>query len=289
MKRKIVNHIVLIMALLLAQAVTVRAQLVYSTNNGSITITFYNPTSNVVVIPNAITVNGVSLPVTSIGVDAFDTDRLPPLNSVTVPEGVTNIGAFAFNGCFVLTNITLPDSLQTIGQQAFQLNGLTDVTFGSLLSSIGSAAFSQSLSLTQILIPGNVTNFGGGVFGDCYVLTNAFFLGNAPTVGVDPFIGDTNVTVYYMPGTQGWGAFSSNTAAPVVLWNPKIQDAALQNNTFSFTITAPTNLPVAVETATDLGGAWTPVQSFTLTNGSFYFSDLPQTNCSTRFYRLSPP
>jgi hypothetical protein len=99
------------------------------------------------------------------------------------------------------------------------------------------------------------------------------------------------VTAYYLAGTTGWEEFSTNTGISTELWNPQIQSTeanfGFQNNQFGFNITGPPNLPVIVETADNLTSSnWTPLQSFTLTNGSVYFSDPQSTNSPARFYRI---
>jgi hypothetical protein len=78
------------------------------------------------------------------------------------------------------------------------------------------------------------------------------------------------------------------------LWDALIQAAAanfgVQNNQFGFNITGTANLPIVVEACTNLANpAWTPLQSLTLTNGLFYFSEPLQTNSTGRFYRVSSP
>jgi hypothetical protein len=37
------------------------------------------------------------------------------------------------------------------------------------------------------------------------------------------FYGDNNATVYYLPGTAGWGNFAQLSGRPTLLWNPKAQ------------------------------------------------------------------
>ena len=62
------------------------------------------------------------------------------------------------------------------------------------------------------------------------------------------------------------------------------------NNQFGFTITGPANISVTVQATTNLpGGSWTNLQSFTLTNGSIYFTDPGWTNYPSRFYRIAYP
>src|SRR5512134_3133288 len=100
----------------------------------------------------------------------------------------------------------------------------------------------------------------------------------------------SNVTVYYLPGTTGWG--TTFAGRPVVLWNPLVQtgDASfgVRTNRFRFTITGASNLVLVVEAATNLANpAWIPVGTNTLTGGASYFSDPEWTNHPARFYRLS--
>jgi hypothetical protein len=106
------------------------------------------------------------------------------------------------------------------------------------------------------------------------------------------FDGDNNVTVYYLPGTTGWGMWFGGL--PAVLWNPQAQtrDASfgVRTNQFGFNITGSSNLVIVVEACTDLANpVWQPFQTNTLTGGSAYFSDPQWTNYPARFYRLRSP
>jgi len=103
---------------------------------------------------------------------------------------------------------------------------------------------------------------------------------------------NTNVTVYYLPGTTGW----SNTyqGVPAVLWNPQIQASdghfGVRSNQFGFNITGTANIPIVVEACTNLANpVWTPLTNVSLTNGSFYFSDPQWTNYPGRFYGIGFP
>src|SRR5665647_1020082 len=100
--------------LLLALPAVVQAQFTFTTNNGAITITGYNGTGGVVVIPSA--TNGY--PVTSIGDTAFS--NKVNVTIVIIPNSVTNIGVSAFRLCTSMTNVTIGSSVTSIGSFAFQ-------------------------------------------------------------------------------------------------------------------------------------------------------------------------
>jgi hypothetical protein len=64
----------------------------------------------------------------------------------------------------------------------------------------------------------------------------------------------------------------------------------VQANQFGFSFTGPANLVIVVEAATNLANpTWIPLQTNTLSNGSFSFSDPQWTNCPARYYRIVGP
>src|ERR1051325_9457130 len=93
---------------LVALRLVVPAQFIFTTNNGTITITGYTGSETQVIIPS--TTNG--WPVTSIGANAFY--YRTNIASVTIPEGVTNIGSGAFYVCTNLGSISVPNTIATI-------------------------------------------------------------------------------------------------------------------------------------------------------------------------------
>jgi hypothetical protein len=123
-------------------------------------------------------------------------------------------------------------------------------------------------------------------------LHGVYFQGDAPSVGSDVFYDDNNGTVYYLPGTTGWGATFGGR--PVKLWNPQVQTSGasfgVRTNQFGFTITGTSNILVVVEASTNLANpTWSALATNTLTSGSSYFSDPQWTNYPGRFYRLRWP
>ena len=269
----------------------------------------------------------VTLPnsVTSIGGETFA--NCAGLTNVTIPDSVTSIGVFAFWNCG-LASVTIPNSVTSIGETAFdecyRLTGInvtaSNPAFASVggvlfnenrstlieypvgqagayaipngVSAIGDYAFWSSFYLTSVTIPNSVTNIKDSAFFNCYSMTKAYFDGNAPTVSSSAFGLDPNTTVYYLPGTTGWGPTFGGR--PTALWNPKVQiggsSFGVSTNQFGFTITGSSNLVVVVEASTSLANpTWSPLGTNTLVGGSSYFSDPDWTTHPSRFYRLSMP
>ena len=202
----------------------VQAQFVYTTNNGTITITGYIGTPTTLTIPS--TINGY--PVTSIGECAFC--QSTSLTSITIGNSVTSIGSSAFYYCTSLTNLTIGNSVTNIGSSAFYYcTSLTNLTIGNSVTNIGDSAFGSCYSLASITIPntvtsigdmafdycnsltsitiGNsVTSIGSQAFYYCTSLTSVYFEGNTPSLGVNVFSYAFDATVYYFSGTTGWAS-----------------------------------------------------------------------------------
>jgi hypothetical protein len=267
-----------------------------------------------VTIPNTVTSLGyyafyyctgltnVTIPngVTSIDVDAFG--YCTNLTSVTIPSSVIYIGSGAFYNCSSLSSVMIPNSATNIGSSVFVgCTGLSEImvdTRNPFYTSVDGVLFDKS-QRTLISCPGgkagiytiprSVTHIASEAFMICPNLTAICFQGNAPTVYLD-FSGDT-ATIYYLPGTTGWG--STLGGLPAMLWNPQVQTGeasfGVRTNHFGFTITGTSNLVVLVEATSKLANPnWAPLATNTLTSGSCYFSDPEEATLPSRFYRLTP-
>jgi hypothetical protein len=283
------------------------------TSIGSAAFSYCTNVHNIVTIPGS---------VTSIGDAAFY--YCISLTNVTISDSVTNIGSSAFAYCTSVMAITVdaansaysssdgvlfnksqttllqcpggkagsylvPSSVTSIGRLAFVSCGrLTNITIPGSITNIGNYAFQNCTSLTYFTIPGSVTTIEPWAFDYCTSLQGVFFKGNAlANIGSDVFFGDNTATVYYLPGTTGWGA--TFAGRPAVLWNPLMQTGVGPAG-FGFSINGTTNIPIVIEASTSLASStWVPLQSLNLTNGAFYFSDPNWSNYPARFYRIRSP
>jgi len=260
-----------------------------------------------ITIPNSVTSIGdntfgtctslasVTIPnsVTSIGFSSFN--FCLSLVNISIPDSVTSIGDAAFNDCTSLTNIIIPNSVSTIGNNTFGgCTKLTSITIPNSVTNIEDNAFYDCFDLVNVTIPDSVTSIGGSAFYNCTSLTSVYFKGNAPNADSTVFWLATG-TVYYLPGTMGWGATVGGL--PTALWplpNPVIVNSGrnfgVQTNVFGFNIAWATNLSVVVEACTNLADpVWQRLETNTLISGWSNFSDPNWTNYPSRFYRLNSP
>jgi hypothetical protein len=258
--------------------------------------------------------------VTNIGEGAFD--GCESLTNAAIPESVTAIGQGAFSDTGLLT-VTIPGSVTVPGNGAFDVGeSLTDIIIEPGIASLGQGGvIGGNPNLPTVTIPATVTNIQDSAFRGCPTLAQAFFMGNAPAVDNTSFVSEYQgppptfqdipfyvTTAYYLPGTTGWAEFSSNTvitpsdfptlttniSVPTVMWNPTIQatgtNFGIQNGQYGFDVTAPTNLPIAIEACDDLTESnWVVLQRLTLTNGLFHFSEPFVSTNAARFYRIGFP
>lgn len=257
---------------------------------------------------------GVTIPesVTNIGKDAFM--QCTGLTNVVIPDSVTYVGDQAFTSCNSLMSLTIGKGVRTVrageGQPMYGTfqwcSSLTRLTIPDNVTNItdgyvhlgGSLGAFYNSGLTNVVIGKGLAYLGTGAFNWCQNLRSVFFLGNAPTTGVsyfgtdDVFHTSDLVTVYYVPGTTGWG--DTLAGVPAVLWNPQIQtgDAGfgVGPTGFGFNVVGTPDIPIVIEVGTDLAAQpWVPLQSCTLTNGLIHFTDAQWTNYPGRFYRIRSP
>ena len=137
-----------------------------------------------VVIPESVTYNGKTYPVTSIGSDAFHACN--SLTSITIPNSVTSIGYGAFYGTAWYDN--QPDGLVYAGKVAYTYKGTmpsnTKIVLEEGTLGIANSAFDGCSGLTSVTIPNSVTSIGEGAFRYCIGLTEVNYNAtNCTTMG----------------------------------------------------------------------------------------------------------
>jgi len=153
-------------------------------------------------------------------------------------------------------------------------------------------AFFGCVGLTSVTMRVGFAAMDAEAFYNCLSLEAVSFRGNAPLIGSNLFLSATNVIVYYLPGTTGWGpTFSGRPTSPWVLPYPAIltitPDFGVQDNVFGFRISWATNATVVVEATADISdGSWVPVGTNSLVNGWSDFEDEQWISSRHRFYRI---
>ncbi len=195
--------------------------------------------------------------VTSIGDYAFNS--CSGTTNLTIGNNVTDIGGYAFAGCSSVTDLTIGSNVTNIGDAAFggctKLIAITVDTNNPSYSSVAGVLFNKNQTalmqcpcgraggytipngvttigiwgfayclLTNVAFPSSVNSIADYAFLDCTNLRALYFGGNAPSLGgAYVFQGDNHATVYYLPGTTGWG--TTFGGRPTALWTqvPTIQ------------------------------------------------------------------
>jgi hypothetical protein len=208
--------------------------------------------------------------------------------SYSIPSSVTNIGDAAFQSCW-FSNITVPAGVISIGGTAFSgCSKMTSLVIPDGVTFIGHGAF-ESTGITNLIVPSSVTTFAD--FGTWSKLRNIYFLGNAPNPGTNTYVQFiiNGATVFYLPGTTGWG--TSRFGVPTALWLPALQfngiDLTGRSNGFGFNINWASGQTVVVEACTNISqSAWIPLATNTLSNGINNFADAQWHDYPARFYRV---
>jgi hypothetical protein len=263
------------------------AQLMFTTNNGAITITGYNGSPVNLVIPS-ITNNH---PVTSIITEAFFGKTT--MTSVTLGTNMANLASEVFGNCSGLTSIAFPNTVTNLGDYMFlQCSSLTNITLPDRLGIVPEEMCGECTALATITIPASVTNIQQDAFDQCNNLLSVYFLGNAPTTNKNVFFGVNAAVarVYYLAGTTNWGPTFDGLPTVMLSSGPLISGVAVQSGKFAFDFSGTNGQTIVVEASTNLlNTSWLPLVTNILSGTSSNFTDAHWTNFPHRFYRLHSP
>ncbi|MCL2086426.1 MAG: leucine-rich repeat protein [Oscillospiraceae bacterium] len=156
--------------------------------------------------------------------------------SYTIPDNVTSIGVRAFGYCTGLTSVTIGNAVTSIGDFAFQYAGLTEITIPDKVTGIPNQAFSGCAGLTSVTIGNGVTVIGYAAFSGCTRLTEITIPDSVTSIEASAF-SDTAFLNNQPDGVVyagNWvikykGSMPSNTS--VILRNDTrgVADSAFQN------------------------------------------------------------
>lgn len=107
---------------------------------------------------------------------------------------INKIPKYCFRSLPII-DVNIPNTITSIGSDAF-LNciSLTSITIPDSVTSIGAFAFDSCISLTSIIIPNSVTSIGNYAFEDCTELTSITIPSNVTSIGNSAFFGCSSLT-----------------------------------------------------------------------------------------------
>ncbi len=190
--------------------VTVVNVIYISNGSGSVSYAGIKTGKKTVTVPDKVTINGKSYPVTTISSGAFSGSKVQNvklgknvkvigkkafkncknLKKVTFSNKTTTVSAEAFSGCAKLGSVSLPASVKTVGAKAFKnckklkkfKLGKTplktkkgNVMFGAVGGkkvAIGASALENCLNLRSVIINSQVTKIGNNTFKNCKKLAS---------------------------------------------------------------------------------------------------------------------
>ncbi len=127
---------------------------------------------------------------------------IPTSLKEVVITGCSHIPYGAFYNCSGLTEVTIGNSVTSIGGKAFSgCSGLTEVTIGNSVTTIGEEAFIGCSGLTEVTIPESVTSIGVGAFENCSGLTEITIPNSVTSIGSSAFSGCSGLTEVTIPNS----------------------------------------------------------------------------------------
>ena len=187
--------------------------------DNNVEVAYSNLYSGNVIIPKTVTYNYNTYNVTEIGYSAFSGCK--SLASIQIPNSVTTIEDNAFNNCIKLTSIEIPNSVTNIGNYVFSgcecltsiivqvgnavydsregcnaiiktatntlVAGCKNSKIPNSITAIGSDAFYECTSLTNIEIPNSVISIESDAFYDCESLTSVVIGNSVTSIGSSAF------------------------------------------------------------------------------------------------------
>ena len=184
---------------------------------------------------------------TAIGNGSPLFQNLTTIKKIEIPNTFKSVEDYAFAICSGLTSVTIGSGVTSIGQSAFNnCSGLTSVTIGSGVTSIGQDAFRSCSGLTSIEIPNSVTSIGQNAFYYCTSMPSVTIGNGVTSFGGGAFYGCTSLsrvtvkatTPPTLEGNSVFGVNASGRKIYVPSESVNTYQAAINWNTYASDIEA---------------------------------------------------
>ena len=150
--------------------------------------------------------------VKTIGEGAFQ--GCASLSNVELNVGLEILGEDCFSTCTSLAEISIPGSVTSIGAGSFCMTALESVRIPGSVQVVGKQAFTNCMSLKEVVIEDGVQELCDRVFERCKALTRAELPASIQTFGYYPFLYADNVTIYAPAGSAAV-SFAEEYGIPV--------------------------------------------------------------------------
>lgn len=199
----LIISIILCSNIVLAQNTFTIGDITYKPTTGNeVKVRDCNSSATSIIIPEAVTNNGITYNVTCVGEDAFS--WCTSLVSIELPSTITTIESFAFYYCTALNSLVIPNAVTSLGWEiCYNCSALTSVTIGSGISELSDGTFSycdalQSITCLALEPP---------------VLENSFVFPDVSTATLSVACGNLSV---YSDTTNLWGQLFAGRISEII-------------------------------------------------------------------------
>ena len=198
-------------------------------------------------IPNQVTYNGVTYPVTAIGEWAFEGGE--GMTYLSIPSSITSIGEYAFIDCGSNIEVRIADltawckvefgnvhSSPLSSAKKFYLNTSSyetkSLSIPNGVEAISNFAFYQCRSITSLSIAGSVKTIGSSTFEDCTGLTSISLNNGLESIGGSSFEGCKGLSTVKLPSSVksiAINAFKNCTSLTSLTLNEGIESIGISS------------------------------------------------------------
>jgi hypothetical protein len=147
----------------------------------------------------------------------------------TNSAGIVITGYRGTNGVVIIPNAINGLPVVEIGAGAFRDNArITNISIPFTVTRVDDNAFYHCTKLVTVTFGDGITRIGSSAFFLCANLRGVYFTGNAPTIGVNIFVGATYTVVFRLSTATGWR--TTFGGRPVVLWESQLPFNFVINN-----------------------------------------------------------